>query len=75
MDPRHKLYKTLDKLAVDSEDPDTMQGVEATQVPASSGVTPEAIKTKLETELSATWVEIEDMSGTFRSLLTVDSSS
>lgn len=67
MDPRHQLYKTLDKLTVNPESSSTMSAKtddEAAQVAASSGVTPEAIKTKLETELGATWVEIEDMSGT-----------
>ncbi|KAF1848490.1 bola domain-containing protein [Cucurbitaria berberidis CBS 394.84] len=66
MDPRHKLYKTLDKLTVDSETANTMSATTndvAMQDAASSGVTPDAIKRKLETELGATWVEIEDMSG------------
>ncbi|KAF2240743.1 bola-like protein [Trematosphaeria pertusa] len=36
---------------------------EAEQAAASSGVTPEAIKRKLEQGLGATYVEIEDMSG------------
>lgn len=65
MDPRHKLYKTLDNLSVD---PDTMSARtdnEATQVAASSGITPEVIKRKLEQVLGAIHVEIEDMSGTY----------
>ncbi|KAJ4312593.1 hypothetical protein N0V94_007365 [Neodidymelliopsis sp. IMI 364377] len=36
---------------------------EAARTAASSGVTPEGIKQKLESGLGATWVEIEDMSG------------
>lgn len=36
---------------------------EAARNAASSGVTPEAIRQKLETNLGATHVEIEDMSG------------
>ncbi|KAF3010570.1 hypothetical protein E8E13_000681 [Curvularia kusanoi] len=36
---------------------------EAARNAANSGVTPEAIKQKLETNLGATHVEIEDMSG------------
>ena len=34
----------------------------------NSGVAPEALKTKLEEQLEATYVEIEDMSGTFDSI-------
>lgn len=36
---------------------------EASQKQAESGITPEAIKTKLEEQLGATHVSIEDMSG------------
>ncbi|PVI00542.1 bola-like protein [Periconia macrospinosa] len=64
MDPRNKLYKQLDNLTVD---PDSkMSGTtdaEATQAGTSSGVTPDAIKAKLEEKLGATHVEIEDLSG------------
>lgn len=62
MDPRHKLYKQLDNLTVD---PDKMSAEPAQ--PASSGVTAEHIKRKLEAGLGAQYVEIEDMSG--RSIL------
>ncbi|KAF1973342.1 bola-like protein [Bimuria novae-zelandiae CBS 107.79] len=64
MDPRHKLYKQLDSLTVD---PDIAMSArtdaEAASNAASSGVTPEGIKGKLEQGLGATHVEIEDMSG------------
>lgn len=66
MDPRHKLYKTLDTLAIDSQDTKAMSArtdAEATNVQATSGVTIEGIKKKLEDGLGATHVEIEDLSG------------
>ncbi|KAJ4992632.1 BolA-like protein [Stagonosporopsis vannaccii] len=66
MDPRHKLTKSLDQLFVDSSNPTVMSARtddEAARNAASSGVTPEAIRQKLETNLGATHVEIEDMSG------------
>jgi len=66
MDPRHKLTKSLDQLFVDSSNPTIMSARtddEAARNAANSGVTPEAIKQKLEANLGATHVEIEDMSG------------
>ncbi|KAJ4338897.1 hypothetical protein N0V87_003583 [Didymella glomerata] len=66
MDPRHKLTKSLDQLFVDKENPTIMSARtddEAARNAASSGVTPDAIKQKLEQNLGATHVEIEDMSG------------
>lgn len=68
MDPRHKLYKQLGQLTVDPEASKMTAArtdAEAEQAAASSGVTPEAIKRKLEQGLGATYVEIEDMSGMF----------
>lgn len=66
MDPRHKLYKQLDNLTVDpAKTMSARTDTEAAQTQSSSGVTPESIKTKLETALGATYVEIEDMSGRF----------
>jgi hypothetical protein len=71
MDPRHKLYKTLSNLSVDP-DPDTVMSENTdnatTQAAASSGVTLDGIKTKLEQALGATHVEIEDMSGKYADL-------
>jgi len=70
MDPRHKLTKSLDQLFVDKENPTIMSARtddEAARNAASSGVTPDAIKQKLEQNLGATHVEIEDMSGKFLS--------
>lgn len=67
MDPRHKLYKTFDTLALNPEDSGTMSArtdTEATSVQATSGVTMEGLKKKLEDGLQATYVEIEDLSGT-----------
>jgi stress-induced morphogen len=64
MDPRHKLYKQLDSLDIDSEK--TMSAktdTEAESAAASSGVAPATIKRRLEEGLGATHVEIEDMSG------------
>lgn len=61
MDPRHKLYKQLDNLSVDSEN---RMSAPSDTAPASSGVTPDVIKKKLEEGLAATHVEIEDLSGT-----------
>ncbi|USP75242.1 hypothetical protein yc1106_02516 [Curvularia clavata] len=66
MDPRHKLYKTLDTLAINPEDTKAMSArtdAEATNVQVTSGVTMEGIKKKLEEGLDATHVEIEDLSG------------
>ncbi|KAF1945824.1 bola domain-containing protein [Clathrospora elynae] len=66
MNPRHKLYKTLDRLALDPETTDTMSARsddEATRVQATSGVTMKVLKRKLEEGLGATHVEIEDLSG------------
>lgn len=68
MDPRHKLTKSLDQLFVDPSNPSIMSARtddEAARNAATSGVTPEAIKQKLESNLGATHVEIEDMSGTY----------
>lgn len=66
MDPRNKLYKSLDNLSVH---PDTNMSArtdsEATEVQKTSGVTVEGLKSKLEQQLGATYVEIEDMSGEF----------
>ena len=67
MDPRHKLYKTLDTLAINLEKTEAMSArtdAEATNVQVTSGVTMEGIKKKLEDGLDATHVEIEDLSGT-----------
>ena len=66
MDPRHKLSKSIDQLFVDPSNPTIMSARtddEAARNAANSGVTPEAIRQKLETNLGATHVEIEDMSG------------
>lgn len=66
MDPRHKLYKTLDNLAIDQENTATMSArtdEEAANAQATSGVTMEGLKKKLEQGLGATYVEIEDLSG------------
>ncbi|CBY02267.1 hypothetical protein IAQ61_006851 [Plenodomus lingam] len=71
MDPRHKLYKSLDKLSVDhhqhpadvSAPQDTEMSEAATALPPASGVTMEAIKRKLEEGMEAVHVEIEDLSG------------
>lgn len=66
MDPRHKLYKTLDTLAIEPDPNETMSArtdAEATNVQAMSGVTMEGLKKKLEEGLGATYVEIEDLSG------------
>ncbi|KAF2796534.1 bola-like protein [Melanomma pulvis-pyrius CBS 109.77] len=60
MDPRHQLYKSLDKLAVD---PDTTMSGMTDSEPASSGVTIEGLRQKLVERLNATHVEIEDLSG------------
>lgn len=66
MDPRHTLYKTFDKLAVDPANTGTMSARtddEAAQAAASSGVTPEGIEKKLKEGLGAVYVEIADLSG------------
>ncbi len=68
MDPRHKLYKTLENLSVN---PDTSSDTKMSEAPsdnasggpADSGVTTDMIKRKLETDLEATHVEVEDLSG------------
>lgn len=75
MDPRHKLSKSLDQLFVDPSNPTIMSARtddEAARNAASSGVTPELIKQKLESSLGATHVEIEDLSGTFFSAWNLD---
>lgn len=67
MDPRHKLTKSLDQLFVDPNNTTIMSARtddEAARNAASSGVTPESIKQKLESSLGAVHVEIEDLSGT-----------
>jgi hypothetical protein len=68
MDPRHKLYKTLDTFTIDSDNEEaakmsarTDEDAEKTQ--ATSGITMEGLKKKLEEGLGATYVEIEDLSG------------
>lgn len=69
MDPRHKLSKSLDQLFVDPANPTIMSARTddaAARQAATSGVTPAALKQKLEAGLGATHVEIEDMSGTSR---------
>lgn len=64
MDPRHKLYKQLDTLTVNSGNAMSARtDSEAVQNASNSGVTPAAIKQRLEEGLGATHVEIEDMSG------------
>ena len=66
MDPRHKLYKTLDNLSVDPDPDIEMSGTVdegATQSAPDSGVAPDVIKRKLEEALEATYVEVEDLSG------------
>lgn len=63
MDPRHQLYKSFDKLAVDPQNMSARTDTEAAQVAATSGVTIDGLKKKLEEKLEATHVEIEDMSG------------
>jgi len=70
MDPRHKLYKQLDSLAIDPElRMSAKTDTDAAQEAASSGITPEGIRTRLEEGLGATHVEIEDMSGRFDGFL------
>ncbi|KAH8635205.1 bola-like protein [Alternaria alternata] len=66
MDPRHKLYKTLDNLAIEPDATNNMSArtdEEATNVQATSGVTMEGLERKLKEVLGATYVEIEDLSG------------
>lgn len=66
MDPRHKLYKTLNDLAIAPDTRRTMSArtdEEAANVQATSGVTMEGLEKKLKEGLSATYVEIEDLSG------------
>lgn len=66
MDPRHKLYKSLDKLTVsESSKMSARTDSEAQQAQQSTGVTIEGLKQKLARELGAEYVEIEDLSGTF----------
>jgi len=66
MDPRHKLYKQFDTLTVDpTTNMSARTDLEAAQNAANSGITPQAIKQKLEGGLGATHVEIEDMSGMY----------
>jgi hypothetical protein len=70
MDPRHTLYQTFGKLAVDSvETMSARTDQEAAQVQATSGVTPESIEKKLKEGLSAVYVEIADLSGMLDLLL------
>jgi hypothetical protein len=74
MDPRHKLYKTLDNLAIEpnnthTENMSARTDDEAARVQATSGVTMEGLKKKLEEGLGATYVEIEDLSGTFSHII------
>jgi hypothetical protein len=68
MDPRHTLYRTLEKLTIDPDN-DTKMSEDAQ--PASSGVTAEGIERKLREGLGAVHVEIADLSGMldFRSFL------
>ncbi|RMZ73668.1 hypothetical protein GMOD_00009416 [Pyrenophora seminiperda CCB06] len=66
MDPRHKLYKTLDTLTIDPETTAAMSArtdEEAANAQVTSGVTMEGLKKKLEEGLGATYVEIDDLSG------------
>lgn len=64
MDPRHTLYRTFEKLAVDPEqEMSARTDQEAAQVQATSGVTPESIEKKLRESLGAVYVEIADLSG------------
>lgn len=63
MDPRHQLSKSLDKLAVNPQNMSARTDTEAAQVQATSGVTMEKLKSKIEEQLGATHVEIKDMSG------------
>jgi len=69
MDPRHTLYKTLDKLTIDPETMSARTDQEAASVQASSGITPEGIERKLREGLGAEYVEIADLSGTLEFLL------
>jgi hypothetical protein len=70
MDPRHKLYKQLNNLTVDpANEMSARADSEAAQAAASSGITPDIIKQKLQEGLGATHVEIEDMSGMYSSWL------
>jgi hypothetical protein len=64
MEPRHTLYRTFDKLAIDP-DMSARTDQEAANVQASSGVTPEGIEKKLREGLGAEYVEIADLSGMF----------
>lgn len=64
MDPRHKLYKQLDGLQIDSVNAMSANtNTDAAQAAAASGITPYVIRKRLEEGLGATHVEIEDMSG------------
>ncbi|KAF2739439.1 bola-like protein [Polyplosphaeria fusca] len=64
MDPRHKLYKSFDKLSVgESSNMSAQTGTAAATAQAESGVTIEGLKEKLVRDLGAEWVEIEDLSG------------
>ena len=76
MDPRHKLYKTLDTLTIDFDNDQAAKmsartDDEAEKVQATSGVTMEGLKKKLEEGLGATYVEIEDLSGMLCSLFVI----
>lgn len=61
LDPRNQLSRKLDNLIVGNMSART--DPEAEQAQASTGVTPESLKQKLEQQLGATYVEVEDMSG------------
>ncbi|KAI8938808.1 hypothetical protein NX059_004671 [Plenodomus lindquistii] len=68
MDPRHKLFKSLDKLSVgpdvnNAQDIEMSDDTGAAAAPPTSGVTMDAIRRKLEDGIQAVFVEIEDMSG------------
>jgi hypothetical protein len=63
MDPRHQLSKSLDKLVVDPQKMSARTDTEAAPAQADTGVTVQKLKRKIEEQLDATHVEIEDMSG------------
>ena len=66
MDPRHTLYKTLNRLSIDPENTNAMSArtdTEAETNAADSGVTAESIERKLRDVLGAEYVEIADLSG------------
>jgi hypothetical protein len=63
MDPRHTLYRTLENLTIDPKAMSARTDQEASNVQATSGVTPEGIEKKLKEGLAAEYVEIADLSG------------